>query len=166
MLQCVSRATSHVQMLRGRVRCDLKTVKRHGKSWASGTRIAEAVWPGRYSGVFRVAATMRQVHRIARRTLSSVRASPLDTDNPRWRGSRDSRMQSRNWSDVHIGGEYASDEYASGNERSLVWQEIDIAFENRILTDAAINSNRATAIFRKRWQCSSRASARRCRKTR
>jgi len=39
---------------------------------------------------------------------------------------------------VHIGDEYASDEYASGNERSLVWREIDIAFENRILTDAAI----------------------------
>jgi len=68
----------------------------------------------------------------------SVRTSPLDTDNPRWRGSHDSRVQSRNWSDVHIGGEYASDEYASGNERFLVWREIDIAFENRILTDAAI----------------------------
>jgi len=62
--------------------------------------------------------------------VPSVRASPLDTDNPRWRGSRDSRVQSCNWNDVHIGGEYAS-----GNERSLVWREIDTAFENRILMD-------------------------------
>ncbi|KYM75975.1 hypothetical protein ALC53_13689 [Atta colombica] len=32
--------------------------------------------------------------------VPSVGASPLDTDNPWWRGSRDSRVQSRNWSDV------------------------------------------------------------------
>jgi len=37
---------------------------------------------------------------------------------------------------VHIGGEYAS-----SNERSLVWREIDVAFESRILTGAVINSN-------------------------
>ena len=47
---------------------------------------------------------------------------------------------------VHIVGEYASGEYASGeyvssNERSLIWREIDVAFENRILTGAVINSN-------------------------
>ena len=30
--------------------------------------------------------------------VPSVRTSPLDTD-PRWRGSRDSQVQSRNWSD-------------------------------------------------------------------
>ena len=39
---------------------------------------------------------------------------------------------------MHIGGEYASSEYASGNERSLVF---DAAFESRILTGAVINSN-------------------------
>ena len=37
---------------------------------------------------------------------------------------------------MHIGGEYVS-----SNERSLVWQELDVAFENRILTSAVINSN-------------------------
>ena len=42
---------------------------------------------------------------------------------------------------VHIGGEYASGEYTNGNERSLVWREIDAAFESRILTIAVINSN-------------------------
>ncbi|KYN18338.1 hypothetical protein ALC57_09351 [Trachymyrmex cornetzi] len=40
---------------------------------------------------------------------------------------------------VHIGGGHASDEYASGNERSLVWREIDAAFESRIVTGAVIN---------------------------
>ena len=35
---------------------------------------------------------------------------------------------------VHIGGEYAS-----GDERSLVWQEINAVFENRILTGVVIN---------------------------
>ncbi|EGI70784.1 hypothetical protein G5I_00414, partial [Acromyrmex echinatior] len=42
---------------------------------------------------------------------------------------------------VHVGGEYASGEYASRDERSLVWREIDTAFESRISTDAVINSN-------------------------
>jgi len=42
---------------------------------------------------------------------------------------------------VHIDGEYASGEYVSSNERSLVWREIDAAFENHILTGAVINSN-------------------------
>ena len=42
---------------------------------------------------------------------------------------------------VHIGSEYASGEYVSSNERSLVWREIDAAFESRILTGAMINSN-------------------------
>ena len=42
---------------------------------------------------------------------------------------------------MHIGGEYASGEYVNSNERSLVWREIDAAFENRILTCAVINSN-------------------------
>jgi len=37
---------------------------------------------------------------------------------------------------VHIDGEYAS-----SNERSLVWREIDVAFESRILTSVVINSN-------------------------
>ncbi|KYN19998.1 hypothetical protein ALC57_07657 [Trachymyrmex cornetzi] len=34
---------------------------------------------------------------------------------------------------VHVGGEYAGSGYASGNERSLVWREIE-AFESRIAT--------------------------------
>ncbi|KAG5323337.1 GVQW3 protein, partial [Acromyrmex heyeri] len=38
------------------------------------------------------------------------------------------------------GGEYASGEYTS-DKRSLVWREIDAAFESRILTGAVINSN-------------------------
>ncbi|KYN11062.1 hypothetical protein ALC57_16794 [Trachymyrmex cornetzi] len=42
---------------------------------------------------------------------------------------------------VHVGGGHASDEYASGNERSLVWREIDAAFESRIVTGAVINFN-------------------------
>ncbi|KYN18063.1 hypothetical protein ALC57_09637 [Trachymyrmex cornetzi] len=42
---------------------------------------------------------------------------------------------------VHVGGGHASDEYASGNERSLVWREIDAAFEGRIVTGAVINFN-------------------------
>ncbi|KYQ59564.1 hypothetical protein ALC60_01413, partial [Trachymyrmex zeteki] len=43
---------------------------------------------------------------------------------------------------VHVGARrYASGEYTSGDERSLVWREIDAAFESRILTGAVINSN-------------------------
>ena len=42
---------------------------------------------------------------------------------------------------VHVGGEYASGEYANRDERSLVWREIDAAFESRISTGAVINSN-------------------------
>ncbi|KYN15219.1 hypothetical protein ALC57_12552 [Trachymyrmex cornetzi] len=36
----------------------------------------------------------------------------------------------------HVGGEYAS-----GNEQSLVWREIDAAFENRIATGGAVHSD-------------------------
>jgi len=69
--------TSHVQVLRGRVRRDLKTVKKHGKSWASRTRTVGAVRPDHYSGgVFRMAATMRWVHQAARRTLSYQASAP------------------------------------------------------------------------------------------
>ncbi|KYN29043.1 hypothetical protein ALC57_01534, partial [Trachymyrmex cornetzi] len=42
---------------------------------------------------------------------------------------------------VRVGGGDTSDEYASGNEQSLVWREIDAAFESRILTGAVLNSN-------------------------
>ncbi|KYN27442.1 hypothetical protein ALC57_03151, partial [Trachymyrmex cornetzi] len=42
---------------------------------------------------------------------------------------------------VHVGGEYAGSGYASGNEQSLVWREIDAAFESRIVTGAVINFN-------------------------
>jgi len=45
---------------------------------------------------------------------------------------------------VHIGGEYVSGEYMSSKEQSLVWREIDAAFENRILTGAVINSNHSS----------------------
>jgi len=81
-----------------------------------------------------VAATMR---RAARRTLSCQASAPR-----RWtqtirggedRATRGCKLERRF---VHIGGEYAS-----SNERSLVWREIDAAFENRILTNAVINSN-------------------------
>ncbi|KYN11071.1 hypothetical protein ALC57_16789 [Trachymyrmex cornetzi] len=43
---------------------------------------------------------------------------------------------------VHVGGEYASGGgHTSGNEQSLVWREIDAAFESRIVTGAVINFN-------------------------
>ncbi|KYN14572.1 hypothetical protein ALC57_13218 [Trachymyrmex cornetzi] len=42
---------------------------------------------------------------------------------------------------VHVGGEYAGSGYASSNEQSLVWREIDAAFESHILTGAVINFN-------------------------
>ena len=42
---------------------------------------------------------------------------------------------------MHIGGDYASGEYANRDERSLIWREIDAAFENRVSTGAVINSN-------------------------
>ncbi|KYN30272.1 hypothetical protein ALC57_00259 [Trachymyrmex cornetzi] len=42
---------------------------------------------------------------------------------------------------VHVGGGYARGEYASGNEQSLVWREIDVVFESRIVMGAVINSN-------------------------
>jgi len=42
---------------------------------------------------------------------------------------------------VHIGGDYANGEYASSNERSLVWREIDAAFESILITGAVINFN-------------------------
>ncbi|KYN14203.1 hypothetical protein ALC57_13587 [Trachymyrmex cornetzi] len=41
---------------------------------------------------------------------------------------------------VHVGGGYASGEYASDNEQSLVWREIAAAFESRIVTGVVINS--------------------------
>jgi len=48
------------------------------------------------------------------------------------------------WRFVHIGGEYASGEYANDNKRYvwqyLVWRGIDVAFES-VLTGAVINSN-------------------------
>jgi len=90
-----------------------------------------------------VAATMRRVHQATRRTLSCQAIAPR-----RWtqtiRGGEDrairgykiaigAQMERRF---VHIG-----DEYASGNERSLVWREINVAFESRILTGVMINSN-------------------------
>jgi len=95
----------------------------------SGTRTVEAMRPSRYSGVSH--GCNEQLEELCR-----VRASPLDTNNPRWRGSHDSQMQSRNWRDVSC----TLMAYASGNERSLVWREIDAIFES-ILTSVVINSN-------------------------
>jgi len=131
---------SHVQMLRGRMRRDLKTMKRHGKSWASGTRTVGAVRPGRYSGgVFRVTATMRRVHR-ALEELYRAKYPRLAVGHRQSMVARIAQLAGaksqlkRRF--VHIDGEYAS-----SNEWSLVWREVDTAFESRILTGAVINSN-------------------------
>ena len=42
---------------------------------------------------------------------------------------------------MHIDGGYASSEYASRDKRSLVWREINAAFESRILTGAVVNAD-------------------------
>ena len=69
--------------------------------------------------------------------VPSVRTSPLDTDNPVARIARLAGAKSQlERCFVHIGGEYAS-----SNERSLVWRKMDAAFESRILTGTVINSN-------------------------
>jgi len=82
-------------------------VERASRTWTAG-----AVRPGRYSGgVFRVAATMRWVHRAARRTLLCVRASSLDLNNPRWRRLQ---VQNRKRRFIH-GGEYANTRVAMKN---------------------------------------------------
>ncbi|EGI69327.1 hypothetical protein G5I_01942 [Acromyrmex echinatior] len=120
------------------------------KTWkiTSGTRTAGIVRPGRYFGEVFLVAAMRRMHRAARTAFSCQASLPrywIQTIRGGEDVSRDSRVQSWNWSDVsctlvHI-GEYASGEYSSGNERSLVWRKIDAAFESRILTSAVINCN-------------------------
>ena len=130
--------TNHVQVLRGRVRRDLKNSEKTWKimnewnanCWSSAAR--SLLWWSVSRGCNDATSASSSSKNLV---MPSVRTSPLDTDNPR----RGSREQSRNWSD--IGDEYASGEYVSSNEQSLVWREIDAAFENRILTDAVINSN-------------------------
>jgi len=100
-----------------------------------------AVRPGHYTGgVFRVVATMR-MHRAARRTLScqafALRAVGYKQSTVMKLVNAKSQLERRF---VHIDGEYTNDEYTSGNERSLIWRELDAAFES-ILTDVVINSN-------------------------
>jgi len=84
-------------------------------------RTVGAVRPGRYSGgVFRVAATMRRVHRAARRTLScQASASRRWTQTIRggeYCATRGCKVAIGATFFVHIGGEYASGEYVSSND--------------------------------------------------
>ncbi|KYN22016.1 hypothetical protein ALC57_05595 [Trachymyrmex cornetzi] len=65
---------------------------------------------------------------------------------------------------VHVGGGYASGEYASGDEQSLVWREIDAAFESRIVTGVVINSNHIEP--RRFLEDAGNVVLERCRKTR
>jgi len=94
--------------------------------------------PSRYSGrVFRVAATSASSslkNFVKRPRLAIGHRQSAVARIARLAGAKERRF-------LHIGGEYASGEYASGNERALVWREIDVAFESRILTGAVINSN-------------------------
>jgi len=134
---------NHVQVLRRRVRRDLKNSEKTWKimsewnvnCWSSAIRLL--LWWSVSRGFCKDAMSVSSSSKNF--VVPSVRTSPLDTDNPRWRGSRDSRVQSRNWSDVSC-TLVASGEYVSSNERSLVWREINAPFENHILT-AVINSN-------------------------
>jgi len=59
----------------------------------------------------------------------------LDPNNPWWREDRAGAKLQLERRFIHIG------EYASGNERSPVWREIDAMFESHILTGAVINFN-------------------------
>ena len=77
----------------------------------------------------------------ARRTLSCQVSAPRrwtqtihGGENCATRGCKVAKSLKRRF--VHIDGEYAS-----SNEWSLVWREVDAAFESRILTGAVINSN-------------------------
>ena len=70
----------------------------------------------------------------------SVCASLLDRQSARIARLAGAKLQlERRF--VHIDSEYASSEYASGNERSLIWREIDTVFENRVPIGAVINAN-------------------------
>ncbi|KYN11192.1 hypothetical protein ALC57_16660 [Trachymyrmex cornetzi] len=55
---------------------------------------------GQVATLFRVAATTSASSGSKNFVVPSVRALLLDIDNPWWRGSRDLRVQNRNWSDV------------------------------------------------------------------
>jgi len=82
-------------------------------------------------------------------------------------GSRDSRMQRLDCRDVihfiHFGGDYTGTN--SSDAERLVWQEIDTAFENCILTIAVIKANYIEPRqFLKNAGCA-RISARRYRET-
>jgi len=51
--------------------------------------------------------------------VPSIRVSPLDTDNSRWRGLRDSRIQRHNWSDglLIASTQVAMNDFLSGESR-------------------------------------------------
>ena len=90
----------------------------------------------------------------------SVRALPLNIDNPRWPGSCGSRVQSCNWSD----GSYML--VASTRVASTRVATNDLLSGERSMVVINIGGlHRAAAVFRRPWQCSARASERCCRKT-
>jgi len=130
---------NHVQVLCGRVRRDLKIVKRHGKLWASNccNSVARLLfWWSVSRGYNDATSAFEQLEELLY-VVSSVCASLLDTDKSavaritRLVGAKSQLERCF----VHISGEYAS-----GNEWFLVWREIDAVFES-ILIDVMINSN-------------------------
>ena len=135
---------NHVQVLRGRVRRDLKIVKRHGKLWASNANCCNSVarllfWWSVSRGYNDATSAFEQLEELLY-VVSSVCASLLDTDKSavaritRLVGAKSQLERCF----VHISGEYAS-----GNEWFLVWQEIDAVFESiliDVMTDV-INFN-------------------------
>jgi len=109
-------------------------------------RIAGAVRSGRYSGGFvglqRCDECIERLEELCRAKRLRLAVGHRQSSVARIARLAGAKLQlERRF--VHIG-----DEYASGNERSLVWREIE---PRRFLEDE---------------QCSSIASARRCRKTR
>ena len=146
--------TSHVQVLRVRV-WSKKKKERHGKSRANGTRTIGAVRPGQYSNSRVVSRGCNNATSAARRILpcQTCRAKRLAVGHrhPRWRRSRDSQVQSHNWSNVSC--TLVTSTRVITNKLCLVWQKIDVAFENRIVTSVVINSNhqhRVAVVFRRR----------------
>ena len=111
-------------------------------------RTVGTVQPGRYSGgVFLMAATMRRMHRAARRTLSCQASAShhwiqtiCGDENRATCGCKvgiEATFRARWWR-VR---EWRVREWRVRDERSLVWREIDAACESRISTSAVINSN-------------------------
>jgi len=95
-----------------------------------------AVRPGRYSGgVSRGCNDATSASSSSKNfVVPSVRASSLDIDNQWWRGSRDSRVQNRNWSDVSCTlvastrvatNDLLSGERSTPRSRVIYWQVIN-----------------------------------------